>query len=359
VVRLLIGVALIIGLLDTVQWLLGYSLRGVPTTWRSVADGFGNQFLPWCWLALLLVAVVRATVRWPIDGERWRANLAPHLVAMVIFALVHIAGAVIAGAVFATGPVDYRAFTLKLLLFRFPIDVLIYWSAVGVVQAARAAATAREREQRAARLEASLVEVELAALRDRLDPHFVFNTLNAVSTLALRRDHDGVIRIVEAMSDLLRVSLSEGRGQEAPLERELAFLDRYLEIEQLRFGDRLTVERSVAAGLERAVVPVMLIQPLVENAIRHGAGVKPGPVTIRVRILREGDAVAVEIADTGPGFGRAPAGNGSGIGLASCRARLTGLYGARGTVSVADAPGGGALVTARFPYRPAVQLVPS
>src|SRR5262245_11617154 len=271
VLRLLVGGAVVVGLLDLVQFILGSELRGAPTTWSLLWNAIGGQFLPWCWLAALLPAVVWAADRWPLDGGRWRSGLMPHLAVMLGFALLHIAGAIVITAITSSSPVDLEFLSLKLLLFRFPIDVLAYWCAVGVTHAARATAAAHDKEQRAARLEASLIQVKLGALRDRLDPHFFFNTLNAVNTLALRRDHDCVIRSVAAMSDLRRLTLAEGRGQEGPLVDELAFLDRYSEIEQLRFGDRLTLERAVDPAARDAIVPVMLIQPLVENAIRHGA----------------------------------------------------------------------------------------
>jgi two-component system, LytTR family, sensor kinase len=358
VLRLLVAGAIAVGALDALQFILGFELRGNQTTWHSVGYAVGTQFLPWCWLAALLPGVVWAAGRWPLDGGRWQESVGPHLAMMVCFALVQIAGAIAAGVAFGEQTVEAQVLSMKLLLFRFPVDVLAYWSAVGATQAARAAATARDREQRAARLEASLIQVKLGALRDRLNPHFVFNTLNAVSTLALRRDHAGVIRIVEAMSDLLRVTLAEGRGQEAPLEDELGLLDRYLEIEQLRFGDRLTLERSVDPAVVDALVPVMLIQPLVENAIRHGAAVTPGPVSVRVSIEREGDELTIAVADTGPGFGHAPSTNGTGIGLGSCRARLAGLYGDRASLTTGAAAEGGALVRVRIPYRAAAIPVP-
>ena len=348
VLSLLIGGAIVSGILDTAQWQLGAEFRGAA---GPLGLAIATQFIPWCWLALLLPLVVAAAYRWPLDDGRWRRNLWPHVGATIAFSVVHIAGAVIVAGAFATEEVNYRFLTTKMFLFRLPIDALIYWAAVGLTHGARAAAIAREREKAAAQLEASLTENRLAALRDRLNPHFFFNALNAVSTLALRKDHDGVIRTVEAMSDLLRVTLDERRGQETTLDAELAFLDRYLEIEQLRFGDRLTLGREVEAGLPGAIVPVMLIQPLVENAIRHGAAVKPGPVRIDLRVRRLDRALVLEVADSGPGFGTPVKTNGSGIGLANCRARLAGLYGELASLSVGTSELGGGLVRVTLPLR--------
>jgi sensor histidine kinase YesM len=266
---------------------------------------------------------------------------------------------VLVGTFSASQPVAWRFLSIKLLTFRFPIDAMAYWAAVGVAHAARAAATAREREQRAVRLEASLVETRLVALRDRLNPHFFFNTLNAVNTLALRRDHEGVIRTIEAMGALLRVTLTERTGQETTLAAELEFLDRYLEIERLRFGDRLTVVREVDAACLDALVPVMSIQPLAENAIRHGVSVKPGPVEVAVRVYSDADRIRIQVADTGPGFGASAGTNGSGIGLASCRDRLQALYGDRARLACSDRPGGGALVELELPLHFALTPAPA
>jgi two-component system LytT family sensor kinase len=347
ITRLLVFGAIGIGLLDAIQFQLGAELRNDG---GHYLNNLAGQLLPWCWLAALLPGVVRMADRWPVDGDRWGRNVALHLVAMTAFVILHIAGAIVAGVAFGRGPVVLEAFAMKLLLFRFPIDALAYWGAVAVVQAGRAGALAREREQTAIRLEASLAETRLAALRDRLNPHFVFNTLNAVSTLALREDHAGVIRTVDALSDLLRATLAEGKGQEVTLAEELAFLDRYLEIERLRLGNRVTFVRRVDESLGGVMVPVMLLQPLVENAVRHGAAVKPGPIRIEIRVEREGDAVVVEVTDTGPGFAPSRSANGTGIGLANTRARLTALYGTAGTLECGNAPSGGAIVTARVPF---------
>ena len=352
--RLLMLGAVLVGLLDTAQYQLGAELRGGA---GPLGLAIGAQLLPWVWLAALLPGVVWLAHRFPVDPERWRRSLGPHLAGMVGFALLQIAGTVALGVWFADGPVVVRFFATKVLLFRFPIDALAYWGAVGVVEAARATTRARERERQAVRLEASLSEARLAALRDRLHPHFVFNTLNAVSTLALRNDQAGVIHTIEALGDLLRSLLAEDRPEEVSLAEELALLDRYLEIERLRYGERLTLARDVDPAVLDARVPVMLIQPLVENAIRHGAGRCPGPARVDLRAARDDGALVLEVADTGPGFRAAgPRWGvglqaGTGIGLASSRARLRGLYGDDGVLTCGDRPEGGGLVRVRLPLR--------
>lgn len=340
---------LCLGAFEAAQAWLGDVLREMPT---SAPWAICTVFLPWVWMAMLMPGVLWVAERWPLDrGHRGRA-LAVHVVALFVFCIVHLAGMTVLGVYFARAPgPGYYWLFIKLLLYRSPLDVIAYGAVVGAAHAVRAAREAGEREQAAVRLEASLAEARLAALRDRLDPHFVFNTLNAVNTLALRGDNHGVVRTVDALSDLLRQTLDETRGQEVALSRELAFLDRYLEIQELRFGDRLTITRDIDPALLDAAVPVMLTQPLVENAVQHGAAVKPGPARIDVRVRRDGDALVVEIGDAGPGFVGTPSRNGRGIGLANCRARLAGLYGDRASIVCANREEGGALVTVRLPFR--------
>jgi LytS/YehU family sensor histidine kinase len=244
---------------------------------------------------------------------------------------------------------SYSAVFLKLFAYRFAVDVLVYWGTVGLVHAWRAAREAVEREQATARLEASLTEARLAALRDQLDPHFLFNTLNAVSVLALRGDREGVTRVVAALGDLLRRSLDGGRVQEVPLGEELAMLERYLEIQEIRFGDRLTIERDIDPAAAGAFVPAMITQPLVENAVQHAVAQTPGAARIAIRAWRENGSLLLEVADSGPGFGGVQPTE--GIGLGNTRARLVQLYGPAQTLAFGVGPDGGASVVVTLPWR--------
>ncbi len=349
ILAILVTACLVIGLLDSLQWYASSALRGVPGTFAGTLK---SQFPPWVMAALLMPPVLAAARRWPLDRGRWRQHLAYHLLATLLFTAVHVLLSTTV-AWFLTPPtlnLSFLFMTVKTALFRSPIDAMIYWAVVGGAHAVRSGREAREREQAAARLEASLTAVRLQALRDRLHPHFLFNTLNAVTTLALRQDHDGVVRTVAAMSDLLRSNLDEDRAQEVPLEEELAFLDRYLEIQILRFGERLTVNRDVPLELLGAVVPAMLLQPLVENAMQHAVAVKPGPVQVNVRARREGDVLVLEVADSGPGFSPTNTRAGRGMGLTNSRARLAALYGDAASLTCERDGGGGALVRVRIPW---------
>ncbi len=349
ILPLVVGGCLAVGLFDTAQWYAGNALRDAQT---SITAALRTQFPPWVVAALLAPLVLAAARRWPLDRGRWRRHLGLHVLGMVLFCVIHVTLSTIVSWV-VTPPPPSATFTfmlVKFALFRSPLDAIIYMAVVGTAHAVRSAREAREREQAAARLEASLTAARLQALRDRLHPHFLFNTLNAVTTLALRQDHEGVVRTVAAMSDLLRATLDEHRTQEISLEEELAFLDRYLEIQQLRFGERLTVAQSVPAELRPALVPAMLLQPLVENAMQHAVAAKPGPVEVDVRARREGDTLVLEVVDSGPGFPTGAARPSRGMGLDNSRARLAALYGERTTLECTRDAAGGALVRVRLPW---------
>jgi len=340
-----------LGIVETLQQHGANALRemDIPFWWTA-----GNAFLPWLAVLPFIPVVVWLAARLPLDRGRWRRTLGPHIAATVAFGAVHqvVAVALLAAAGLmssrgATPP--YAALFIKLFAYRFALDVLVYWATVGLVHAQRSSRETLEREQAAARLESSLSEARLSALRDQIDPHFLFNTLNAVSVLALRGDREGVTRVVAALGNLLRGSLDGGRAQEVPLAEELAMLEHYLEIQEVRFGDRLVIEREIDAEARGVKVPSMLTQPLVENAVHHAVAPTPGPARIAIRARRHDGSLQLEISDSGPGFaGRAPR---EGIGLGNTRARLAQLYGEAHALEFGAAPEGGARVVVRLPWR--------
>jgi len=340
---------LVLGLLETLQQIAWYAIREVKA---PVTSSIETVFVPWLLLLPFLPLVLMLAESKPLDRGRWTANLPPHLVATLFLVLIHqLLSARVVSWLQPNPPIPLIPFWIKLITFRLAVDALVYWTIVGGVHAARATREAREREQTAARLETSLAEARLAALREQLQPHFLFNSLNAVSTLALRGDRDAVTQALTTLSELLRMTLEIHRTQELPLAEELAFLDRYLELQQLRFGDRLTVVRLVEEEALDAAVPAMLTQPLVENALRHGIEREPGAGRVEIRASRSTDQLVIEVRDSGPGF-VAAAGIREGIGLTNTRARLAGLYGGRAQLECGDAPGGGGEVRITLPYRP-------
>jgi two-component system LytT family sensor kinase len=209
----------------------------------------------------------------------------------------------------------------------------------------------------AADLRAQLAEAQLATLRMQLNPHFLFNTLHAVSAL-VDRDPAGVRRMIARLSELLRSTLEEGAQPERTLEGELAFLSRYLEIMQLRFQGKLEVEMDIDPEARAALVPTLILQPLVENAVKHGVANLRGGGRIEVRARREGDHLILSVRDTGPGPrpGSEAGATSNGVGLRNTEARLRQMYGEESPLSLRAAEGGGAIAEVRIPYRPAAGL---
>lgn len=218
---------------------------------------------------------------------------------------------------------------------------------------------ARLLQTQAAKLQAQLVEARLSALRSQLNPHFLFNTLNAISAL-VERDPRGVRRMIARLSELLRYSLDEGNESEVPLSRELAFLDRYLEIMQIRFQGRLEISNETDADTQDALVPHLVLQTLVENALKYGVNQQDGTGRIEVTATRAGDRLALRVRDHGPGLPIEPTtpnpSDDSGVGLRNSRARLEQLYGDAGTLELRPAPDGGVIAEVLLPFHTMTDL---
>jgi two-component system, LytTR family, sensor kinase len=218
------------------------------------------------------------------------------------------------------------------LWFGFLNALIIY---LGVLAAGLARAYSLRlgaRREQATQLQAQLAEARLDALRSQLDPHFLFNTLNAVSSL-VERDPRGVRRMITRLSELLRYSMEGAREPEITMRRELDLLDRYLDIMQVRFPG-LNVLRLLDDDALDVMVPSMILQPLVENAIRHGVEKMTEPGRIEIEALLEGDTLVLRVSDNGPGESAEPESESDGVGLRNTRARLEQLYGAAGQFSL-------------------------
>ncbi len=225
--------------------------------------------------------------------------------------------------------------------------VLVAWSVLYV--GAREHMQLQAERERALRAEALASGARLQALRYQINPHFLFNTLNAVSTLVVERHTADATRMIARLSDFLRLTLEERAGDEVPLAEELEFVQRYLDIEQVRFGERLRLEVSVAPDALDAIVPVLLLQPLVENAVKHGIATREDGGRIEIRAERRAATLRITISDDGPGPGGA--GPGPGIGLANTRERLRTLYGDAHRLELVASPEGGTRVLVELPFR--------
>ena len=225
--------------------------------------------------------------------------------------------------------------------------VLVAWSVLYV--GAREHMQLQAERERALRAEALASGARLQALRYQINPHFLFNTLNAVSTLVVERQTADATRMIARLSDFLRLTLEERTGDEVPLAEELEFVQRYLDIEQVRFGERLQLEVSIAPDALDAVVPVLLLQPLVENAVKHGIATREDGGRIAIRAERRAATLRITVSDDGPGPGGA--GPGPGIGLANTRERLRTLYGDAQRLELDASPHGGTRVVVELPFR--------
>jgi ligand-binding sensor domain-containing protein len=208
----------------------------------------------------------------------------------------------------------------------------------------------REREVVAARLESQLAQAQLQVLEMQVQPHFLFNTLNSISVL-IRTDPEKAVRMIGRLSEFVRLGLDRSGKQEIPLHEELKLVERYLEIESVRFADRLTVRQSADEGTLDALVPSMILQPLVENAVRHGISRRRGPVMISVEAARQNGELRMSVRDTGAGL---PEGwnehEARGIGLSNTRSRLEQLYGSRFRFRLDRDPEGGTVAEVAIPF---------
>jgi LytS/YehU family sensor histidine kinase len=228
-------------------------------------------------------------------------------------------------------------------------NVVTYWGVLGVCWTIEALRLSRERELRASQLEAQLAGARLERLQTQLHPHFLFNALNSVLPLVFR-DREAAALTVSRLEQLLRRSLEADAAQLAPLFRELEFLEIYLEIQKTRFGDRLRVAFDIPAELTAARVPNLILQPLVENAIKHGVSAQPGAGRVAISARREDGMLVLRVRDDGPGLSDLPRPGGSGVGLANTRERLRQLYGDEQRLDLVNAPEGGLEVSVTLPF---------
>lgn len=328
--------------------------------------GWGRALAPsltsWYAWALLAPAILRLAARFRFERAGWKRSLLVHLAAGALFALGHALLEHLAGRVLPWLP--EASLTLPFVVSRLHGNLLTYLAIIGGWNLVEAFRRARERDLRASRLEARLAEARLSALKMQLHPHFLFNTLHAISTL-MHRDVDAADRTLARLSDLLRMTLENAGTQEVPLKEELEFLEQYLEIERTRFGDRLSVDVGVDPETLDVPVPTLILQPLVENAIRHGIAPRAGAGWVGIQAVRRDGGIEITIEDDGPGLvtdapkadeARRRARPGPGMGISNCRARLAHLYGDRGGLELREGPRGGLLVSLRIPCMEAATI---
>ncbi len=314
---------------------LTYRSTGRPGNWALSIKRSLSEW--WMWAALT-PPVAWLARRFPLHGNRLWPNVAIHVATGIVVAIVKTAADRV---VFA----KITGFWTYLLVSTLALNFVIYGVIVAATHGMEYYRRSREREQ----LEARLAETRLQLLGMQLQPHFLFNTLNTIAEM-VHEDPDKADTLIAGLSDLLRRTLDLGTVQEIPLAEELDLVSRYLEIQKARFGDRLRVELSIAGEAGHARVPALLLQPLVENAIRHGlaARVDAGRIDIEARV--EAGMLVLTVTDDGIEHGETITGP-ERVGLGNTRARLEALYGAPGRLEITPANERGTRVTIRVPLR--------
>lgn len=300
----------------------------------------------WYLWAIFTPVAFWALARMPLNSATWRRNLALHvglalLVAAGKFGLDHLAGTHLPW-------VPTRAATRTLFIFQFYPNVITYLVITMILHAIEMTRGERSRQLRASVLEAKLAQVELQVLRMQLHPHFLFNTLNSVTAL-MHKDIDSAERMLVRLGDLLRLTIDRIGTAEVSVEEEFRVLESYLEIQKIRFRERLQVDLDVQPEARTGRVPHLILQPLVENSIQYGVEGRSEPVHVEVRARRENGTLCLSVCDDGPGL--APNEPGAeGVGLSNTRARLDGLYGPRHEFRLGPGPNGGLLVEFSIPF---------
>jgi two-component system, LytTR family, sensor kinase len=331
-----------------------YLLRGtLPREWPWVL----MQFPRWMTWALFTPLIFYAARRFPFRRDRLGASIWVHLlIAMAISAVIEILWlqlnlalqSYLEPEVMARIRANWAEIYSGAVLSRLVGGAFTYAAVLGVATTLGYHRRFREREVRAAQLEAQLALAQVQALKMQVHPHFLFNTLHAITVL-IREDPTAATRVVTRLGDMLRLTLSRATTAQVSFRRELEILTLYLEIERTRFQDRLEVDYDVQPATLGALVPDLILQPLVENAIRHGVSPNAGTGRIQVRSRREGDWLLLEIRDNGAGLpeGARPR---DGIGLSTTRARLERLYAGRHELTLANLPEGGCVARIKIPF---------
>ena len=312
-------------------------------TWGAALASAAPRWVAWGLVAPLVVALDRRALGGLSPLRRAAAHVALAVpTVLAVTALRYLADLALVG-----DPVAPGVFVLRGVYW----DALVYGLVAGLAVAWDATAEAARRQARAAALEADLAQARLGALQGQLRPHFLFNALNAISAYT-ETDPPTARRAMAHLGDLLRASLDHDGRAEVPLADELDALGHYLAVERLRFEGRVAVGVEVEPGLDDAHVPSFLLQPLVENAVRHGAGGVARPVRVDVRVRREGGRLALVVEDDGAGLPPGwRLGDHGGVGLANTARRLGELYGADQSFTVGPGPGRGVRVEVVVPLR--------
>jgi two-component system LytT family sensor kinase len=347
------GVALfvILALADAVDYYAAWRAEGHEAPfWRAMLAAFPGWLL---WIAvapLIFFLARRIPLTWPPRPIMLLAHIGLSLLVGAFHSAVHS----VAGFYFGLRPSPYAPLEYYelVLLDWLPISMLMYWTLLGAWHALESNRRYREAQLEAAELSRRLTEARLQALTAQLHPHFLFNTLNAAVALVRTGDGPGAVDVLTRLGDILRHLLTGTTLPEVPLGQELAFLKRYLDIERVRFSHRLTIRMDVPKELEDALVPNLILQPLAENALRHGIAADEHAGRIAIEARADDTQLRLLVRNEGPGL---PPGwtleASSGVGLENTRARLRHLHGSSASLDLRDDPDGGVIAEIVLPLR--------
>lgn len=320
----------------------GYGIRVVSPA-GPVAMAYVEA---WLWAAVTPL-IFRLSSEWTAERSQWFIRV-PLLIAAgcVISLVIYFILGVARTEIFEVPRRGLSVFAplRELGRFRFLNQLFLYFAILAAGYAREYFLRNQERQREAVELRAQLADARLEALRAQIHPHFLFNTLHAISAL-VDSDPAGVRRMIARLSELLRYTIDSRGEATVPLRDELAFLQRYIEIMEIRFQGRLQVSTKIDPAALDLLVPTLILQPIVENALEHGASRAAGESRIEIEARRDGDRLRLSVRDNGPGVTESS----NGIGLANTRARLNQLYGARASLALASLPGGGAIATITIP----------
>ena len=352
-VRIVFGAATLLGIFSTLQVYrltsLNINEKMDVDVWRLLVLNLAYWYVP----AALTGPIFRIAHRFRVDTTGWPFATSIHALAALTFSVVHLAAMMGVRAALWPGRIFpvYTSWTSLQAMYLRNLDwaLMTYSTIVGLSYALAYYQESQTRAIGAANLEARLAEARLRTLQAELHPHFLFNTLHAISTL-VHTQPETADRMISRLSDLLRITFSRSGAACVPLHEELEFLQKYLEIEQTRFQDRLTVESEIDPDTLDAEVPRLILQPLVENAIKHGVAPRSAPGRISISSRTEGNQLCLTVRDNGPGLsGDARAGLHEGVGLSNTRDRLECLYGSAQGLDFIES-GEGLTVEMRLPF---------
>jgi len=328
--------------------------QGQPVQWHGYLVVWLTTAYAWAFLAPF---VWWLAARFPLERRAWWRSGGLHLVSSLFLAVIEAVLFAAITPVFGLPwfPLNFAATFRAVLPIDFHLNVIIYWSIVGVQHGVSYYRKFLDRERLAAQLELRSIQLEsqltkatLNALQMQLHPHFLFNTLNAIDVLVRQHRVEEADVMLTNLSELLRQTLGRWETQEVPLRREVELINLYLDIQRVRFQDRLTVEMNFSPATLNALVPSLLLQPLVENAVRHGVSRSSAPVTIALKSCLRDSLLQIQVCDDGPGVSGESSGN--GVGLSNTQARLQQLYGERQSLRLDGRAGGGTVATVLLPY---------